>query len=73
MLKPIRTWLNQWDVDDVRTALLITRLVPASCPFAREFKLFGWTIAHLPPFCKLNPLYDELMSLRFRALSCLEA
>ncbi|MDY7024694.1 MAG: Mo-dependent nitrogenase C-terminal domain-containing protein, partial [Cyanobacteriota bacterium] len=23
---------------------------------------------HIPPLCKLNPVYDELISLRFRAL-----
>lgn len=26
---------------------------------------------HIPPLCKLNPLYNEVMALRFRALSYL--
>lgn len=26
---------------------------------------------HIPPMCKLNPLYDQVAGLRFRALSFL--
>jgi hypothetical protein len=26
---------------------------------------------HIPPLCKLNPLYNEVVYLRFRALSFL--
>jgi hypothetical protein len=30
--------------------------------------LMGHRLFHIPPLCKLNPLYQELVSLRFRAL-----
>jgi hypothetical protein len=30
-----------------------------------------WLCQLIPPLCKLNPLYEELVSLRFRALSYL--
>lgn len=30
--------------------------------------LFGHQVAYIPPLCKLNPLYDELVELRFKAL-----
>ena len=47
--------------------------IPAQCPFERDVKLFGRTLFHIPPLCKLNPLYDELDCLRYRALLFLEA
>jgi hypothetical protein len=28
----------------------------------------GRKLFHIPPLCKLNPLYEEVVSLRFRAL-----
>jgi hypothetical protein len=34
-------------------------------------KMFGHTLFHIPPMCKLNPVYDQLIELRFRALSFL--
>ncbi|MGK7890123.1 MAG: Mo-dependent nitrogenase C-terminal domain-containing protein, partial [Leptolyngbyaceae cyanobacterium] len=30
--------------------------------------VWGHTLFHIPPLCKLNPVYDELVALRFRAL-----
>ncbi len=46
----------------------VAQLIPAQCPFERDIFVFGHLVAHLPPLCKLNPLYDELVELRFRAL-----
>ncbi|MDJ1175449.1 Mo-dependent nitrogenase C-terminal domain-containing protein [Roseofilum capinflatum] len=71
LLYPVRQWLNTLEIDRPKIARLIVQLIPAQCPFAREIKFFGRTIARIPPLCKLNPLYDELMSLRFRCLSFL--
>lgn len=68
LLYPIRQWLNTLEINRPDVARSIIKLIPAQCPFARDIKLFGHTIAHIPPLCKLNPLYDELMSLRFRCL-----
>ncbi|MBM0744927.1 nitrogenase (plasmid) [Phormidium sp. CLA17] len=73
MLKPLQNWLDRWKIQDRLTATLICWLIPAICPFAREIKLFGRTIASIPPLCKLNPLYDQLMGLRFRASTFLES
>ncbi len=72
MLKPFKNCLSRWEVENSYTATLILWLLPASCPFARKIKLFGRTIASIPPLCQLNPFYDQLMSLRFRALMFLE-
>lgn len=67
-LQPIRLWLDALEVKEPQLARRIARFVPAQCPFERDVVLFGRTIAHIPPMCKLNPLYDQLIGLRFRAL-----
>jgi tellurite resistance protein len=70
-LKPAKEWLDQLEVHDPRLARFICKLVPPQCPFERDVKLFGRKVVHIPPMCKLNPLYDQLVGLRFRALSYL--
>ncbi|MFB2897515.1 Mo-dependent nitrogenase C-terminal domain-containing protein [Aerosakkonemataceae cyanobacterium BLCC-F50] len=71
ILHPVRQFLDDIDVRDRQFAQLVCRLIPSQCPFARDIKVFGKTVLHIPPLCKINPLYDQLMSLRFRALSYL--
>ncbi|MEC4986659.1 MAG: Mo-dependent nitrogenase C-terminal domain-containing protein [Oscillatoria sp. PMC 1068.18] len=70
-LKPLRQWLDNLKVNNPEFARRLCKLIPSQCPFEREVKLFGRTILHIPPMCKLNPIYEELMMLRFRALSYL--
>lgn len=67
-LKPLRQWLNQIQVKDPKTARLLCSLIPTQCPFERDIKLGDRTIFHIPALCKLNPVYEELIGLRFRAL-----
>lgn len=67
-LAPIRNWLDHLTIHNFQTASLLTRLIPAQCPFARTIRLGSYTLLRIPPLCKLNPLYEELMRLRFRAL-----
>ncbi|MFO5437948.1 MAG: Mo-dependent nitrogenase C-terminal domain-containing protein, partial [Dolichospermum sp.] len=55
-------------VSDRQLAHRLCKLIPAQCPFERDIKLFGKTLFHIPPLCKLNPLYEELVGLRFRAM-----
>jgi Mo-dependent nitrogenase C-terminus len=71
LVAPIRRWLNSLEIDDVNLAKWLCQTLPARCPFERNLKLWGGAIAHIPPLCKLNPLYDEIVNLRFRALSYL--
>ncbi|MEC4985299.1 MAG: Mo-dependent nitrogenase C-terminal domain-containing protein [Oscillatoria sp. PMC 1068.18] len=70
-LQPVKKWLDQMDIDDPRLARFICKTVPSQCPFERDIKLFGHKIVHIPPMCKLNPLYEQLVGLRFRSLSYL--
>lgn len=71
LLQPVRDWLDQMDVQDPKIAHFLCKMIPSQCPFERDISLFGRAIAHIPPLCKLNPLYDQLVGLRFRALSYL--
>jgi hypothetical protein len=59
------------EIHDPRLARFICKMVPPQCPFERDITLFGRKIIHIPPLCKLNPLYEQLVGLRFRALSYL--
>lgn len=71
LLQPVKDWLDEMDIHDPKLAHFICKVVPAQCPFERDINLFGRTIAHIPPLCKLNPLYEQLVGLRFRSLSYL--
>ena len=70
-LNPLRDWLDGLDVQDPKVARFLCKMIPSQCPFERDVKLFGRKIVHIPPLCKLNPLYEQLVGLRFRALSYL--
>jgi tellurite resistance protein len=71
ILNPIRKWLDGMEVKDPRVARLVCKMIPPQCPFERDIKLFGHKIVHIPPMCELNPLYEQLVGLRFRSLSYL--
>ncbi|HEY9698450.1 MAG TPA: Mo-dependent nitrogenase C-terminal domain-containing protein [Trichocoleus sp.] len=68
LLQPIRLWVDRFQVRDPQTARKLAKLIPPQCPFERDIKFFGHTLLHIPPLCKLNPLYEEVVALRFRAL-----
>ena len=70
-LKPAREWLDQMEVRDPRLARFVCKLIPSQCPFERDVVLFKKKLVHIPPMCKINPLYEQLVGLRFRALSYL--
>lgn len=70
-LRPVRNWLDELEVGDPKVARFLCKMIPSQCPFERDVKLFGYKIVHIPPLCKLNPLYEQLVDLRFRALSYL--
>ncbi|MBW4635933.1 MAG: Mo-dependent nitrogenase C-terminal domain-containing protein [Iphinoe sp. HA4291-MV1] len=68
LLQPLRCKLDSLEIQNRKLATFIAKMIPAQCPFERDILLFGRKVAHIPPMCKLNPLYDELVGLRFRAL-----
>ena len=70
LLQPIQAQLATIKIENRNLALLVCKLIPTSCPFARDIRFFGYTL-HIPPLCKINPLYDDLMALRWQALTFL--
>ena len=68
LLAPLRKWLDNIEIKDSVVAHRICKSIPSQCPFSREVKIWGRTIVKIPPLCKLNPLYNELIALRFRAI-----
>lgn len=71
VLNPVKDWLDGMEVKDPRLARFVCKVIPPQCPFERDINLFGRKIAHIPPLCKINPLYEQFTMLRFRSLSYL--
>lgn len=70
-LRPVRDWLDGMDIQDPKVARFLCKLIPAQCPFERDIVIFKKKLVHIPPMCKINPLYEQLVGLRFRSLSYL--
>jgi hypothetical protein len=70
-LHQVRNWLDSVEIHNSTVAYLLCQIIPASCPFSREVKLFNNILFVIPPLCKLNPFYNQLMGLRFKSLVCL--
>jgi len=70
-LERLRGWLDAQAPCDPAIARLLVRLIPAQCPFERDVMVLGHRLVHIPPMCRINPLYEQLMALRFRCLCLL--
>jgi hypothetical protein len=68
LLQPMRRWIDSIEIYDRELAHFLCQLIPDQCPFERDVKVWGHSLFHIPPLCKLNPLYEQRVSLRFRAL-----
>lgn len=68
LLHPVREWLSGIEIHNRELAHFLCKAIPAQCPFERDIILFGRKLFHIPPMCKLNPLYEEVVTLRFKAL-----
>jgi Mo-dependent nitrogenase C-terminus len=71
ILLPVRQWLESIKINDYKKAHTVCQLIPASCPFERNIKIFKFQVLQIPPLCKLNPFYEQLIELRFKALTYL--
>lgn len=61
LLLPIRQKLDAIEIHNSKLARLLCRVIPASCPFESDIKLFSALVIQIPPLCKLNPLYEQLI------------
>ena len=68
LLHPIRQWLESIEIRNSQMARSLCKVIPARCPFEREIKLLDRTLVRVPPLCKLNPFYDQIVSIRFKSL-----
>ncbi len=71
-LDPVRDWLDAIEPREPAVTRLLVKPIPAQCPIERDVVVFGRKLAHIPPLCQINPLFDQLMGLRFRCLCFLE-
>jgi Mo-dependent nitrogenase C-terminus len=65
---PVREWLESVPVESPKLAHFLCKLIPSQCPFERDIVVFGRKLFHIPPMCKLNPFYEQVVALRFKAL-----
>lgn len=68
LLQPIAAKLDAVEIHSPEAAHFFCRLIPSQCPFERDIRFFGRVLLHIPPMCKLNPFYEQLVGLRFKAL-----
>jgi hypothetical protein len=68
ILQPVRQWLESIEIHSSKFAHMLCKAIPAQCPFERDIIVFGRKLLHIPPMCKLNPFYEEVVGLRFKAL-----
>jgi hypothetical protein len=68
IFQPIRQWLESIEVHNPKLAHFLCKLIPSQCPFERDVIIFGRKLFHIPPMCKLNPFYEQVVCLRFKAL-----
>lgn len=63
-MQPVRQWFDSMEVHNPKLARLLCHIIPARCPIEREIKFFDRIVFRIPPLCKLNPLYEQVVSLR---------
>jgi Mo-dependent nitrogenase C-terminus len=68
LLSSLRQWIESIKIVDSGIARLVCQFIPARCPFERKIQLFNRTLLYIPPLCKLNPLYEQLVELRYKSL-----
>ncbi|MBN3869634.1 MULTISPECIES: Mo-dependent nitrogenase C-terminal domain-containing protein [unclassified Nostoc] len=68
LLSQIRYQLDAIEIHNYHLATLLCKVIPSSCPFETTVTVFGRTLFQIPPLCKLNPLYEQVVGLRFKSL-----
>lgn len=68
LLLLLQRYLDNLEINSPELARWLCNTIPSQCPFERDISLFGHHLFHIPPLCKLNPFYEQLTGLRWRAL-----
>ena len=66
---PLKQWLDSLDLGDEMIFSFVVQLFPSQCPFERDFIFLVacWSLS-FPPMCKIHPLFEQLVALRFRCI-----
>jgi hypothetical protein len=68
LLDQLRYQLEIIEITDARLAKFLCGFIPSHCPFERTVSILGRKVFHIPPLCKLNPFYEQIVLLRFKCL-----
>ncbi|BAY89569.1 MULTISPECIES: Mo-dependent nitrogenase C-terminal domain-containing protein [unclassified Tolypothrix] len=71
LLNHIRYQIDGIEIHNSHLAKLLCTIIPSHCPFEKTVKVLGHTLFQIPPLCKINPFYEEVVGLRFKCLSYL--
>ncbi|NJR72849.1 MAG: nitrogenase [Scytonema sp. CRU_2_7] len=66
--RTIASVVGKIEINNHEIAHVLCKVIPPYCPFERDIQVFGNKLFHIPPLCKLNPLYEQIVSLRFKSL-----
>jgi hypothetical protein len=69
LLRSVRQGFESMEIHNSKVARLLCKIIPAHCPFERRIQFLQHTILYIPPLCKLNPFYDQLVELRLKSLA----
>ncbi|BAY79979.1 Mo-dependent nitrogenase C-terminal domain-containing protein [Nostoc sp. DSM 114161] len=71
LFNQLRYQLEILEIHNDKLARLLCKIIPSHCPFERTVTFLGRILFRIPPLCKLNPLYEEIVGLRFKCLTFL--
>jgi hypothetical protein len=61
LLSWVKRTIDGINVESEQLSRFVVASIPAQCPFARKVSLNGKLLFEIPPLCKLNPAYDEVV------------
>ncbi|VEP14953.1 Nitrogenase (fragment) [Hyella patelloides LEGE 07179] len=67
LFRELQKQLESIEINSLVIARLLCKIIPNNCPFERKIQFGNHTIISIPPLCKLNPFYDQLIALRFKS------
>ncbi|MBD2249322.1 Mo-dependent nitrogenase C-terminal domain-containing protein [Nostoc sp. FACHB-888] len=68
LLNQIRYQLDSLEIHNSNLAKLLCKIIPSNCPFEKTVKILGRTLFQIPPLCKINPFYEQIVGLRYKCL-----
>lgn len=68
VLNFVRIRLESIEINNPLLARFFCKFIPAACPFERKISILNHTVISIPPLCKFNPFYEQIVALRFKSL-----